>query len=629
MADSTPDPRNITTDHETIREWVEARDGQPAHTTGQVDDDAASLYIVQEDEEMEGLDSLSWDEFFETFEAEELAFVYQDREVGETDEWLYDLVDRAEVAERASLDSSEIEEALLEGEVVESEITETKVIEKTVVETDRIQSEIVDSELVETTEIDRETIGREVIGVTFADAPENLTPRLRSEPAAPTADEGETDHDPTTADPTADPTADEGDATDDSTTPQDSPVDDPADKTVPDPPVERRSTHREEADRTATSEESMRREATGQQPGERRGSDRQSSDVSGADRGSVDEASTEEASADEASTEEASADDASTDRQPVDETTAEPASDRQSETEAVGLAVGDGVVLDVQDTVRTTTEVFDRKTVESRVVEQEITEEDTVESDAIDIEGIEETLLESDVIEGEVVSDETGEDAGLPTGAITTERTEGDTIRSQFVERRLVETESTDHHRLTADISDTELVDIIEGRSTIVERAIVDREADEEAMLQEPEAGVRTTDEQISAAEESATTPAADAELAAEPDGEAGETGATGETGEMPATEETGGARSTEETAESKRALTDDEVGKQVVSADEDIGIVSDVDTETQTLYVEPEPSLADRIKAALDWGDTDDSYPVGEDQIEAVDDDEVRISKQ
>jgi|AntDeeMetagen285_2_1112576.scaffolds.fasta_scaffold00026_34 hypothetical protein len=596
MSDTDTSPRDITTDHETIREWVENRGGTPAQVTGQTVDAARSLYIVEEGEAMEGLESTSWDEFFETFEAEELAFVYQDRDVGETDEWLYDLIDREEVAERASLETTDVEQSLLDGEVVRSELTETKVIETTVVETDQIESEIVDSEIVESNLVGRETIGREIIGVSFEDAPDDLTPTFRSEPAEPTTVDRGTGHDSTTAD--------TGDSKYDSTTPQDSPVDEPADKTIPDPPVERRSTDREEANRTATSEESMRRDATGQQPGDRRAADRRA------------DQDTEGEHPDDASTNQSLGDDASTDRQPVDETTAEPAADRQEDTESTaGLEVGDGVVLNVHDTVRTTTEVFDRKTIESRVVEQEITEADSVESDAIDIQGVEETILESDLIEGEVVTDETGETdastAGLPGGAITSERTEGDTIHSQFVERRLVETESTEHHQLMCDIADHMLADTVDSRSAVIERAIVDREADEEVMLQEPEAGVRTTDEQISAAEESVTaTAGADAELASEP-GDTGEAGATGDS------------------ATEMQALTDDEIGKQVVSGNKDVGIVSDVDTETQTLYVDPEPSLTDRIKAALDWGDTDDdSYPVGEDQIEAVDDDEIRISE-
>ena len=508
------DPRDITTDHETIRAWVEDRGGTPAHETGPTEDTARTLYIVEEGETMAGLEPVSWESFFETFEDEALAFVYQDRELGETDEWLYDLIDREEAAERATLETTEVEAALLDGEVVRSELTETTVIETTVVETDRIESEVVDSEPVERRVLDREPIGRELVGVEFTDAPAELPASL---------------------------SVDQQDVT------------------------QRLGAEIDETDR--------------------------------ADQSTIETAVGE-----------------------ATETSGESTSDQESVASVEptpGLGVGNGVALEVKETVVTTTEVFDRKTVESRVVEQEITEEDTVESDAIDIEGVEQRLLESDVIEGEVVTDETGEAAGVPSGAITSERTEGEAIRSQFVERRLVESESTDHHRLGCEITDYELVDIAEGESRTVERAIVDREADEAAMLTQPETGVHTTDEQITAAEESATAPTADAELAAEPEGEAGETGAAGETDEVESAGE-----STE-----KPVITDDETGKQVRSGDEEIGIVSDVDTETGTLYVEPEPSLADRIKAALDWGEADESYPVAEDQIEAVDDDVVRIS--
>jgi len=163
MADSASGPHNITTDHETIREWVETRGGTPAHRTEEADD-ASSLYIVREGEQMEGLDSLSWAEFFETFEAEGLAFVYQEQEVGETDEWVYDLVERSEVAEQTSLETTDVESRLLEGDVIQSEITETTVIEKTVIETDQIESQIVDSELIESNLLDREVQQRELVG---------------------------------------------------------------------------------------------------------------------------------------------------------------------------------------------------------------------------------------------------------------------------------------------------------------------------------------------------------------------------------------------------------------------------------------------------------------------------------
>jgi len=523
MGDSDTSPRNITTDHETIRKWVEARSGEPAHITGQVDDDANSLYIVRADEKMEGLDSLSWEGFFETFEAEGLAFVYQDREVGETDEWLYDLVDREEVAERATVDRTELETALMEGEVVESEITETKVIEKTVVETDRIESEVVDSEIIETTTVDREPISRELIASEFTNGPEGLTATL-----SPKRSEDPLDDRMETIERT------------DRETETETEVGGPEIDTDSDVVDERAG------------------EPTDERTGE----------------------STDEPSA-----------------QPVDEPTD-------------GLAVGDRVVLDVQETVLTTTEVLDRKTVESRVVEREIAEEDTVETDAIDLRDVEETILESDLIEGEIVG--TATDETVPSGAITSERTEDDTIQSQFVERRLVETESTEHYRLGCDITDHQLIDAVDSRSSVVERAIVDREAGEEVMLRQPEAGARTTDQQVAAAEESA---GASAEATPEVGGEAGAQRGEAE----PTTEERA------ERVDTPQTITDDDIGKRVVSGDEEVGMVAGV--EAETLYVDPHPSLTDRIKAALDWGDTDDDvYQVDLDEIESITDDEVRV---
>ena len=67
-----------TTDHDEIREWVEARDGQLAYVKGTEDGDGGMLRIDFPDEDDEDLDDISWDEFFETFEENDLAFLYQE-----------------------------------------------------------------------------------------------------------------------------------------------------------------------------------------------------------------------------------------------------------------------------------------------------------------------------------------------------------------------------------------------------------------------------------------------------------------------------------------------------------------------------------------------------------------------
>ena len=72
--------------------------------------------------------------------------------------------------------------------------------------------------------------------------------------------------------------------------------------------------------------------------------------------------------------------------------------------------------------------------------------------------------------------------------------------------------------------------------------------------------------------------------------------------------------------------ITDDDEGKSVVTADsEQVGIVADV--EFGTAHVEPDPGLTDELKAKLGFGDTDeDTYPLQEERIETVTDDEIRL---
>lgn len=72
--------------------------------------------------------------------------------------------------------------------------------------------------------------------------------------------------------------------------------------------------------------------------------------------------------------------------------------------------------------------------------------------------------------------------------------------------------------------------------------------------------------------------------------------------------------------------FTDDDIGKDIVNANGDkVGIVGDV--EHGTAYVEPDPGITDSIKAALGWGTTDeDAYPLQEEAIDRVTDDEVRL---
>ncbi len=72
-----------TTDHDTIREWAEAREGRPAavrttHRKG----DAGIIRIEFPDAPNandDALEEISWDEFFEKFDEAGLALLFQEK----------------------------------------------------------------------------------------------------------------------------------------------------------------------------------------------------------------------------------------------------------------------------------------------------------------------------------------------------------------------------------------------------------------------------------------------------------------------------------------------------------------------------------------------------------------------
>jgi len=64
-----------TTDHDKIRSWAEARDGHPAvvRTNG-----PGGILRIDFGDAEEGLEEVSWDEFFRIFDENELTFLYQE-----------------------------------------------------------------------------------------------------------------------------------------------------------------------------------------------------------------------------------------------------------------------------------------------------------------------------------------------------------------------------------------------------------------------------------------------------------------------------------------------------------------------------------------------------------------------
>lgn len=71
-----------TTDHETIKKWVEFHGGKPSVVKTTHEDGKGGLIRINfpgysgEDT----LEEIGWDEFFTQFDESELAFLYQDKE---------------------------------------------------------------------------------------------------------------------------------------------------------------------------------------------------------------------------------------------------------------------------------------------------------------------------------------------------------------------------------------------------------------------------------------------------------------------------------------------------------------------------------------------------------------------
>ena len=86
MSSATRGPRNrhtsqTTTDHETIRRWAEARGGKPAAVKDTESKDDVGILRIDFPgySGADSLDPISWEEFFDKFDAAKLALVYQEQ----------------------------------------------------------------------------------------------------------------------------------------------------------------------------------------------------------------------------------------------------------------------------------------------------------------------------------------------------------------------------------------------------------------------------------------------------------------------------------------------------------------------------------------------------------------------
>jgi len=70
-----------TTNHDTIRQWVEDRQGTPATVEGTGEGDEPGLLRIDfpDGEPDPQLETIEWEDFFAKFDESELAFLYQEQ----------------------------------------------------------------------------------------------------------------------------------------------------------------------------------------------------------------------------------------------------------------------------------------------------------------------------------------------------------------------------------------------------------------------------------------------------------------------------------------------------------------------------------------------------------------------
>lgn len=69
---------NKTQDHEIIKNWAEARNGKPALI--ETDGNSGGILKIRFDDDEQELKGISWNEFFDIFDRENLTFLYDPEE---------------------------------------------------------------------------------------------------------------------------------------------------------------------------------------------------------------------------------------------------------------------------------------------------------------------------------------------------------------------------------------------------------------------------------------------------------------------------------------------------------------------------------------------------------------------
>lgn len=252
---------------------------------------------------------------------------------------------------------------------------------------------------------------------------------------------------------------------------------------------------------------------------------------------------------------------------------------------------------EVEETWRIRRESDERVTVESRVVDTDVEEHGNVEEDTvethIDTEGVQQSIVESDVVETGTGEEVVDRDL-IETETVETTDADETRLESRLVERRVYEDEVVRRKRLRFDFAGTEVLDTETRESDLVDSEIVETTGDRTGT--DRTGGVGRSDDR----------------------GEG--------VGRSDDDRDEGVGRS-DDNLGSAVGFSDDDVGKDVVGLDgEKIGVV--VDVEGETLYVEPNPGLFERLEAAMGWESRDeDAHPITADQIAHHRDDEIVLS--
>lgn len=282
--------------------------------------------------------------------------------------------------------------------------------------------------------------------------------------------------------------------------------------------------------------------------------------------------------------------------------------------ERIAIADRGAVVLEIDEERTETVEEIEEKIVESRVVDTNV-EETTREGDeSIDVDigvaGIHEHIEAAGVID-------TDSDGVVDERHIETEFDENDVATSTITEERTVENVIEERKTVLAEIDD---VDVDDRR--VVSETVVDSE-----FVEPGTADARTdVDDGVHDDDRSVGDDGVHEDTRAVDDG----------TTNQGMREEGADTTAAERTAADDRdpGWSDDDVSERLIGTDvetpdgESLGIVSDVDEESRTIYVDEDPGMTDKLKASLHWGDDDDKAALTSDQIRELDSGKIVVDE-